>query len=95
VLITEILERFAEQLARQQAAGKRYLVGDRLSALDIYWAASCGLLDPMPAERCPMADAFRGAYGNRDPRIAAALTPALLAHRDFIYDTHLEMPMVF
>jgi hypothetical protein len=42
-----------------------------------------------------MADAFRGAYGNRDPRIAAALTPALLAHRDFIYDTHLEMPMVF
>jgi len=49
----------------------------------------------MPAERCPMADAFRGAYGNRDPRIAAALTPALLAHRDFIYDTHLEMPMVF
>jgi glutathione S-transferase len=95
VLITEILERFAEQLARQQAAGKRYLVGDRLSALDIYWAASCGLLDPMPAERCPMADAFRGAYGNRDPRIAAALTPALLAHRDFIYDTHLEMPIVF
>ena len=95
VQITEILERFSEQLARQQAAGRRYLIGDRLSALDIYWAASCGLLDPMPPERCPMADAFRGAYGNRDARIAAALTPALRAHRDFIYDTHLEMPIVF
>jgi len=95
VLITEILARFSDQLASQQAAGRRYLIGDRLSALDIYWAASCGLLDPMPPERCPMADAFRGAYGNRDPRIAAALTPALRAHRDFIYDTHLEMPIVF
>lgn len=95
VQITEILERFSEQLAKQQAAGRRYLIGDRLSALDIYWAASCGLLDPMPPERCPMADAFRGAYGNRDPRIDAALTPALRAHRDFIYDTHLEMPIVF
>jgi hypothetical protein len=42
-----------------------------------------------------MADAFRGAYGNDDPRIAAALSPALLAHRDFIYRTHLEFPIVF
>lgn len=93
--IIAIVESFAAQLARQQAAGRRYLVGERLSALDIYWAACCAILDPMPPERCPMADAFRGPYGNTDPRIDRALTPALRAHRDFIYETHLELPVVF
>ena len=95
IRITGIVEAFAQQLARQQAAGQRYLIGNALSALDIYWAACCAILDPMPPERCPMADGFRGAYGNRDPRINQALTPALRAHRDFVYETHLELPIVF
>jgi glutathione S-transferase len=93
--IEAVVTAFANQLKSQQARGKRYLVGDRLSAVDIYWAACCGILDPMPPERCPMADGFRGTYGNTDPRIEKALTPELRAHRDFIYDEHLEMPVVF
>ena len=94
--IIDILGALSAQLDRQHAAGRRYLVGDRLSALDIYWAACCAILDPMPPERCPMADAFRaGPYGNSDPRIDKALTAALRAHRDFIYETHLELPIVF
>lgn len=94
--IIDILHALDAQLAGQHAAGRRYLIGERLSALDIYWAACCAILAPMPPERCPMADAFRaGPYGNSDPRIDAALTPALRAHRDFIYETHLELPVVF
>jgi len=93
--IVAIVTAFANQLMSQQARGRRYLVGDRLSALDLYWAACCGILDPMPPERCPMADSFRGTYGNTDPRIDKALTRELRAHRDFIYDEHLEMPIVF
>lgn len=93
--IRDIVAAMDAQLKRQQAQGKRYLIGDTLSALDIYWAACCAILAPLPPEACPMADAFRGAYGNDDPRIAAALSPALLAHRDFIYQTHLEFPIVF
>jgi glutathione S-transferase len=93
--IEAIVTAFAKQLSSQQARAKRYLVGDRPSALDIYWAACCGVLDPMPPERCPMADGFRGVYGNTDPRIEKALTRELRAHRDFIYDEHLEMPVVF
>ena len=43
-----------------------------------------------------MASSFRdGLYGNDNPQIAAALTPALLAHRDFVYEKHLELPVVF
>jgi Glutathione S-transferase, C-terminal domain len=93
--IEAVVTAFGNQLKPQQAHGRRYLIGDRLSALDIYWAACCGILDPMPPERCPMADAFRGTYGNTDPRIDKALTRELRAHRDFIYDEHLEMPIVF
>ena len=94
--IESVVTAFADQLTRQHERKRRYLIGDRLSALDIYWAACCGVLDPMPPERCPMADSFRGGpYGNADPRIDKALTASLRAHRDFIYDTHLEMPIVF
>ena len=77
--IEAVVTAFANQSKSQQARGKRYLVGDWLSAVDIYWAACCGILDPMPPERCPMADGFRGTYGNTDPRIEKALTPELRA----------------
>jgi glutathione S-transferase len=93
--IETIVTAFANQLKSQQAGGRRYLVGDRLSALDIYWAACCGILDPMPPDRCPMTDGFRGAYGNTDPRIDKALTRELREHRDRIYAEHLELPIVF
>jgi glutathione S-transferase len=93
--IEAVVRALANQLASQRARGKRHLIGDRLSALDVYWAACCGVLDPMPPERCPMADAFRGVYGNTDPRIEKALTRELREHRDFIYDEYLEMPIVF
>ena len=93
--IEAIVTSVGNQLKAQQAKGKKYLIGDRLSAVDIYWATCCAALDPMPPERCPMADSFRGPYGNTEPRLAKALIPELLKHRDFIYDSHLELPIVF
>ncbi len=94
--IVDILNTLDAQLASQKHAGRLYLVGNRFSAVDIYWATFCGLIDPMPPARCPMATSFRGgAYGNDNPAVARALTPALLAHRDMIYDQHLELPVVF
>ena len=93
--IAEVLDVFDQQLARQKAHGSRFLVGDQLSAVDIYWAASCGLLSPMEEARCPMVDAFRGPYGNEHPAIEQALSTELIAHRDFIYEEFLELPVVF
>jgi glutathione S-transferase len=90
-----ILTLLAERLASQVRAGSRYLVGDRLSAADIYWACFAAIVAPMPAERCPVDDMMRGWYSMPDPTIAGALVPELLAHRDFIYDTHLALPMDF
>ena len=83
------------QLKSQQSRGSKYLVGDSLSALDIYWACSCGLIAPMDEARCPMATDFRAVYGQLDEASQTALSDELLAHRDFIYERHLELPIVF
>ena len=95
--IVGILEVIHAQLAAQHANGSRYLVGGQLSALDIYWATTCGFLDPMPEDRCPMFTDFREPhlYGSVNDEIDRALTAELRAHRDFIYETHLQLPIVF
>lgn len=90
----EILVTIAAQLRAQQERGSKYLVGDSLSALDIHFAAFAAMVEPLPPERCPMPDFLRQSYSNIDPQIAAAAAPELLAHRDFIYREHLELPVV-
>lgn len=85
----------ARQLERQYDAGQPYFFGTRLSALDIYWATFVTMLDPLPPELCPMATAFRASYSNPDLEVQQALAPLLLQHRDFIYRSYLELPMVF
>jgi hypothetical protein len=58
--IVEILEVVDAQLAAQHARGSRYLVGGQLSAVDIYWATTCGFLDPLPdVDRFPSAAPLR------------------------------------
>jgi glutathione S-transferase len=91
--VAEILRTTATQLASQQAKGARFLIGDRLSALDIYWAAFCALIKPLPDELCKISPAFRRMYHCTEPAVVDAATPQLLAHRDFIYREYLELPI--
>jgi glutathione S-transferase len=91
----EVLGFLTLRLERQKAKGSKFFIGDRLTALDIYWATFAGLVHPMPPELCPMASAFRGFYTERNPTITAAISPILLGHRDFIYREYLELPIVF
>jgi glutathione S-transferase len=90
-----ILNMLHERLQSQRAKGSRYFIGNQLSALDIYWATFAALLKPLPPEQCPMGTAFRAFYSETDGEILAALSEPLLAHRDFIYREHLELPIVF
>ena len=92
--VAQILDVLAGRLAAQRAAGRRYLVGDRVSALDIYWAAMAALVAPLPADVCAMPEMVRGLYGTPGPVVAKALDPALLEHRDRIYREHMEFPLV-
>jgi glutathione S-transferase len=42
-------------LQRQRAAGSDYLVGERLSACDLYWATFSLFVSPLPQEDCANA----------------------------------------
>ena len=92
--VVAILNLLTAQLRGQRDAGRQYLVGDQLSALDIYWATFAALIDPLPQDLCPMPDGVRSWYSATGPVVAAA-DPALLAHRDFIYRSHLRLPLDF
>lgn len=93
--MAEILRALGTQLEQQHAQGSKFFIGNQLSALDICWATFAALLAPLPPDQCPMATGFRNFYGNTDPTLAAALSPSLLAQRDFIYQEYLELPIVF
>lgn len=89
----EIMRAFAKRLHTQRARGSDYLLGDSLTVADLYWAAFAVMLVPLPEAKCPMTPGQRAMYTARDPVLTAALDPALLAHRDHIYERHLELPV--
>jgi glutathione S-transferase len=91
--VAQILTTLNDQLDSQRARGSRFLVGDRLSALDIYWAAFAALIQPLPDELCQIPAGFRKMYVCTDPVVQAAPSAQLLAHRDFIYHEYLELPV--
>jgi glutathione S-transferase len=90
-----IVGHLAERLHAQKARGSDYLVGDGVTAADVYWACFVGLLDPLPEAVNPMPGLFRMFYTNTDPVIGAALDPILLAHRDMVYERHIGLPLDF
>jgi glutathione S-transferase len=91
--VAQTLTLLSRQLAAQRAKGRRYLIGDQLSAVDIHWAAMANMVAPLPAEVCATPEMMRGMYANTGPVVAAALDPALLDHRDRIYREHMEFPL--
>lgn len=51
------------------------------------------LVSPLPADKCPMPEGLRVAFEAGDPEVNKTVDPALLAHRDFIYNEYLVLPM--
>lgn len=87
------LQALTRQLKAQQSRGARYFVGDAVSALDIYWVTFMNLLDPLPADICPMPEAYRPGFTVSDPAIKAALDPVLVTHRDQVFREFFRNPM--
>lgn len=91
--VAQILRNLSARLEQQQTQGSQFLVGAKLSALDIYWSTFAVLVQPLPAELCPIDEQLRASFVNTDPVIAEALSPKLLEHRDRIYRDYLKLPM--
>lgn len=88
-----ILHTLSAQFERQRAAGRRYLVGDTMTALDVYWATFAVLIEPLPAELCPIPAELREYYTLRDPNVRSAASVHLMGHRDYMYRHHLATPL--
>jgi glutathione S-transferase len=91
--VVAMLGALASRLKAQRAAGSDYFVGAGLTAADVYAATAIALFKPLPQEVCEMVPATRAAFEALDEPTAAALDPALLAHRDMMYARHLAMPL--
>lgn len=92
---TAILSMLRSKLQEQEHAGSPYLVGNRLSAADIYWATFSAMLQPMPHELNPMPDYLRATYAKGQALVDGTDLEWLLRHRDFIYRNHLKLPLEF
>ncbi len=93
--IIAILRFLAKTLEDQHAKGRRYLIGEALSAADIYWACFSNMLLPLREEDCPMPPYLREAYGHSGGGVPDAITSALIAHRDAIFAEHIGLPLDF
>ena len=93
--VPEILRLLSDTLLEQRERQCGFLVGDRLSAADVYWATFAAMVSPLPADLCPMSDGMRAQYTVTDEAILAAADPILLEHRDRIYRDYLELPLSF
>lgn len=94
--VRDITAMFAARLRAQHDAGRSFLLGDELTAVDLYWAAFATMLAPLPEADCPLPKWMRAMY---DLRHAGAgdlqPDPILLAHRDLLYERFLPLPMTF
>ncbi len=95
VRVVEILEVLSQTLRAQRERGSGFLVGDALSAADVYWATFAAMLEPLPPDVCPMDEMMRRSYTLRDEEALEAADPILLDHRDRIYRDYLELPLSF
>ena len=97
--MAEVIALIVRRLAVQEKRGSRYLVGESLSAVDVYWATmSMSFVVPGP-EIMPITRQNKGMlkhFGNNSqiPEIAEVMTPDIAAHQEFILTSFCEIPAV-
>lgn len=97
--MAEVIALIVRRLAAQEKRGSRYLVGESLSAVDVYWATmSMSFVVPGP-EIMPITRQNKGMlkhFGNNSqiPEIAEVMTPDIAAHQEFILTSFCEIPAV-
>ena len=97
--IAEVIGLIDGRLEAQEKLGSRYLVGDSLTAADIYWATLSMSALPVPPEIMPKTQQNQGMLmwfeGNsKMPEIAEALTQRVEDHQRYILTTYCETPAV-
>ena len=97
--IVDIIRLIDHRLEEQEKAGSKYLVGNSLSAADIYWSTMVMSTLPTPPEIMPRTEQNQGMLmwfeGNsKIPAIEEVLSKRIEDHQHFILKTHCETPAV-
>jgi len=93
--VEAVLRLLAQRLEAGRERGSKYLVGDKLTAVDIYWTAFSNIIAPIAADKCPQSPYYFTLGSWFGTMLGAALHPTLLAHRDYILEKHYPLPMSF
>ena len=94
--IAQIVTIICDRLEAQKKVGSKYLVGDSLTAADIYMATMSYMLAPPGPDFLPRSKQTKfldKMFGNNQPVVKAALKPILIEHRDYIIKTYCEFPV--
>ena len=97
--IAEVITLIDNRLQAQEKNGSSYLIGDTLTALDVYWATMSMTILPVPLEIMPKTQQNQGMLGffemnSKIPEIASALTERIADHQQYILTTYCETPAV-
>jgi glutathione S-transferase len=89
-----ILALFEDQLSRSQDAGGAYLLGDSLTALDIYLATFLTPVVGVSESECPgLRSEVARAFDYLREQPEAQISAALAAHRELVFRRHLAWPI--
>ncbi len=91
--LVALLYKLVVCLKEQKKNGSRFYIGDTISAVDIYSATFMAYFKPLEQSVCPMDSYMRAAFESNTAVVNEALDPILMAHRDFIYENFLELPL--
>ena len=98
-IMAEIVRVIDAQMRAQEERGSQYLVGDAISAVDIYWATMSMAVIPAPPEIMPRTKQNEGmlamfAASSQIPQLMNAVTDRLEKQRDYILTPYCETPAV-
>lgn len=92
--VEQVLAYLTGTIRSQRKNGSMYLVGDSITAVDIYWAYFSNMLEALPPEVNPMPDSLRRGWS----ALAASISgydSILIEQRDQIFEKHLWLPLTF
>ena len=88
-----VMDALAARLQRQQASGSAYVVGNTLSAADIYWTAFSTMLAPFAQTDCPMPDYYLDWCKGAAQLAGLQVPPILIEHRERILHRYFCLPL--
>ena len=88
-----VMARLTAQLIAQREGGSRYIVGEALSAIDVYWVYFSQAVGTFPEALCPMPAGMRKAY-EIVGGLLGDLEPVLVDQRDWVLAEH-KLPLDF